>query len=179
MRVWKCLFVPFVCLLLLAGCAGRAPVPGGNDSTNEGFYKDPDDFKVRLSRLQIGMAEEEVFAQLGRYRTDFITLSRQEIVTALFGGGSLQVPGDPAAQNALLYNLQSLYGYKLEYKNVKRKLGFSSPIRVRTDESGFDYTAILIFQQGRLFEKPVISGGTVNDKSSKTVFDWLNPSMLF
>lgn len=168
-----------ICVLLVAGCAGRAPVPGGDDTTNLSLYKSEDEFKQRVARLQVGMVEEEVFAQLGTYRHELLQMSREEIVNALFGGGSLQVGASAAEQQQTLYNLQSLYGYRLDYKNVERHHGFTSPIRIRTDEDGFKYSTYLIFQQGRLFERPVVSGGKVNEKNSKTLFDWLSPGYVF
>lgn len=170
-----CLFA----VLAVAACAGRAPVPGGDDTTNITLYKSEEEFKMRVARLQVGMPEQEVFSQLGVFRQDLAQMSREEIVNALFGGGSLQVGASATEQQQTLYNLQSLYGYRLDYKNVKRHHGFSSPIRVRTDEDGFKYSTFLIFQQGLLFERPVVAGGKVNDRNSKTLFDWLSPGYVF
>ena len=50
---------------------------------------------------------------------------------------------------------------------------------MKTHESGYNYVLTLVFQNGRLFDKPILSGGVVDGYSSKTVFDYLNPGNIF
>ena len=166
-------------LVLLPGCAGWAPVPGGDDKVNSGFYSGSQDFLGRVNRLRPGMKQGEVFAILGRNAGEMTKLSRAQINAALYGGSSARFDGSLADQEMARKFLQSLYGYSLDYAEVEREHGFSSPIRVRTEEEGFKYNVLLVFQSGRLFDKPILSGGAVDDSSSKTLFDFLNPYSLF
>jgi hypothetical protein len=162
-------------LPLLAACAQYAPVPGGSDAVNSTFYKSDDDLKKIIDRLQVGMTQKQVFDTLGHPASTFPKMSREELVSALYGGNNADFSGTLRDQELARNFLNSLSGYRLEFANVKRRHGFSSPIRVRTMEKGFDYTANLIFQNGYLFEKPMLSGGPVNKVSSRTLFDYLNP----
>ncbi len=160
------------------GCAGIMPVPGGNETVNESFYETKEDLLTRLETITSGMTEKEVFAALDRHEADFQRLTRQEVVTALLGTSNVEFKDGTEEQNYNQHLLQSLYGFRLSYQIVKRKLGFSSPIRIRTDEKGFDYIVTLIFRDGVLFEKPILSGGVVNASTSKTFFDYLNPGTV-
>jgi hypothetical protein len=162
-----------VCLtLILCGCAGM--LPGGKDTVNAAFYKTGDDLGQRAAGLEPGMGKDEVFAKLGRGAGDFTRLSREEILAALFGSKNAQLNGTKEEQ---LDYLRSLSGYSFQYKIVKRRIGFTDPISVRTDTKGFDYRIMLVFQDDKLFEKPVVSGGAVRGADSKTLFDYLNPGL--
>lgn len=160
-------------LLMLTGCAEHAPVPGGTDNVNSSFYKTKGDFLSRLPDVAPGMSQEEALAKLGRKEGELVRLKRDEILTALLGTDNITLKDENIRQELL----QTLYGYKLIYKKVERKHGFTSPIRVRTDEKGFDYTVILIFRDGSLFASPIVTGGVVNASSSKTFFDFLSPGI--
>ena len=171
-------FTVLLCLVLagaLAGCAGRAPVPGGDDKINSEFYKSPEDLLQRVNQLRAGMSHAQVFHVLGRNAAELTKLSRAEITGALYGSNNTRFEGSLEEQEEGRKFLQSLYGYRLDYANVERDHGFSSPIRVRTQEHGFRYQVLFIFQNGILFDQPILSGGVVNDSSSKTLFDYLNP----
>ncbi len=71
--------------------------------------------------------------------------------------------------------VQMLEGYQFEYESKNRIHGLSSPIRLQTNEAGFDYKLTLIFYQGNLLGWPILAGGVVNDSQSTTIFDYLNP----
>lgn len=161
--------------LVLSACHGHAPVPGGDDDTNGSFYDSPQDLIHRVNQLYPGMSHGQVFHILKRHAAELTKLSRTEIMSAMYGSQNAQFDGSLAEQEKARLFLQSLYGYRLEFANVDREHGFSSPLRIRTQKSGYRYTVLLIFRQGRLFDKPILSGGVVNDSSSKTVFDYLNP----
>lgn len=172
------LFAAALCASLLSafslgGCAGA--LPGGKDTVNASFYKGGDELNQLCSELWPGMTRDQVFRTLGRAEQDFTRLDRKEIVGALFGGQDAILPGTPEEQVAYL---KSIMGYKLEYKIVKRRHGFTSPITIRTDTAGFDYSMTLLFRNGKLLEKPVVSGGLVDGKNSKTLFDYLNPGLI-
>ncbi len=165
--------------LLLTACAGVLPVPGGSDTTNKSFYISKGDMKERIEKLKIGMSKDKVFSTLGRNKEELVLLNREQLVTALFGGDK------PASNNwngsGIIndrYFIQSLSGYRLNYKIIKRKHGIKNPITVQTDQVGFDYSAILIFQNDYLYEKPIISGGVIDNSSSKTLFDFITPGMV-
>ena len=164
--------------ILLSACAGIVPMPGGSDTINKGFYESDVDMRERVASLEVGMPKSEVFEILGRTEDDFILLSRDEIVSTLYGG----VQSNFAFREAEpLYDrelLKSLDGYKLVYKNVKRKHGVSSPIAMRTNEVGYSYVSSFIFKDDILYEKPVLSGGTVDASSSKTISDYLSPEKV-
>ena len=160
----------------LAGCAGVAPVPGGSDTINESFYKDKEDMLARLEGLKPGMPQGLVMQRLGRNEGELQKLRRDEITSALLGSNNIQY--ERGLENLRSTAIHSLYGYKLVYKNVERDHGFSSPIRVRSSETGFSYTVTMVFHKGRLFEYPMVSGGIVNASNSRTVFDYLNPGMI-
>ncbi len=165
-------------LLLLGGCAGRFPVPGGSDAVNRTFFSTQEDLLIRLNNIHLNMTEDEVFMALGHDRDDLVRLERNQIVTALYGSTSLQFrDGTPEHESSSNF-LQSLYGYRMYYKVLDRKHGFSSPIRIRTDETGFDYAVTLVFREGTLYERPILTGGTVNRSSSATIFDYLNPGTI-
>lgn len=161
-------------VLLLAACADYAPVPGGTDNINPSFYTTREDLLHRLDGIDPGMAEKAVMAKLGRKEGELTRLKRDDIMTALLGSNIVTFEDDATRENIL----HELYGYKLPYKAVKRKHGFTSPIRIRTDEKGFSYTVILIFYRGLLFEKPLVSGGVINESSSRTFFDYLSPGTI-
>lgn len=146
---------------------------------NSQGYSSQLDLLDRVKGLQIGMSEDLVLTMLKRTRNDLVMLSRPEIITALYGGGSSGFNGTYEEQERARAFLQTLSGYKLLYINTEKDHGFSSPIRIKTHESGYNYTITLVFQNGRLFDKPALSGGPVDDYSSKTVFDYLNPGNIF
>lgn len=171
--LWLC-----VAAFWLTGCAQYLPVPGGDETTNRSFYETDHDFLKTLESLNPGMAETDVFVQLHRQRDDFIKLERSEIVQVLYGGSGMELKPHSLSPEPARHLLHSLYGYKFDFKVVERSHGFSSPIRIRTNEAGYNYTVYLIFQNGRLFEAPVLSGGHVNKTSSGTIFDYLTPSTL-
>lgn len=172
-------FWGLICLsILLSGCAGVLPVPGGSDTINKSFYETDEIMKKRIAGLYVGMHRDQAFEYLKRTERDFLLLGRNEVLSALYGGAQATFKhgyDSPLANQGLL---QSLTGYKLIFKNVKRKHGISSPIAMRTNETGFSYSTILIFQDNYLFEKPVVSGGAVDASSTKTVFDYLSPQSV-
>lgn len=168
---------PLIILLIVSNCAGRLPVPGGTDSINQFYYTSEADFLSRVDKLQPSMSEEDVFWFLGHKNNHLIQLERNEILNALYGSSTVIFQDGIDSQNQN-YFVQSLYGYKLYYKMVEREHGFSSPIRIRTDETGFDYTLTLIFRENALFSPPLLTGGIVNQSSSRTFFDYLSPSII-
>lgn len=169
------LIVGFV---ILTGCAGVLPVPGGDKTINKTFYKTDEDLLLALGKVDIGISEEEVFTTLDRKKEDFIKLDRYNILEVLYGGSDTELQQRVAGQNHQNHLLQSLYGYRFSFKSVETGHGLSSPIRLRTDEEGYDYTVSLIFRNGYLFEKPILSGGKVKSSYSSTIFDYLNPGIV-
>lgn len=159
----------------LSSCAEVAPVPGGTDAQNRPYFESGADLKEKLAELRPGMTEDEVFAHLKCRKEQLVLLDRIGIRRALFGGENAPLPGTPEQQIEIQNFLQKAYGYRLDFRDVKRKHGFSSPIRIRTDESGFSYTVTMIFHDGRLIERPILSGGLVNEIRSQTIFDFFNP----
>lgn len=159
----------------LTACAGVAPVPGGTDEQNRPYFESGGDMKAKVAELKPGMSEEAVFKHLNCRKEQLTQLDRIGIRRALLGGENAPLPGTPEQQLEIYKFLQTSYGYRLDFKDVKRKHGFSSPIRIRTEESGFSYTVTMIFHDGRLLEKPIIAGGIINGTSSQTLFDFLNP----
>lgn len=172
----------FACFLLaltsfcLSGCAGQ--LPGGSDTVNKNYYTSADTLKLWTASLEPGMTKAEVFSRLGRVEADFRRLTREEIVSALFGGNSAGVPAGFMPPEQIRAFLSSLDGYELVYKNVKRRHGFTSLIRLRTDARGYSYTLRLIFKDGLLLEKPVLTGGKVDSYSTDTLFDYLSPGTV-
>lgn len=161
-------------LLMAGGCAGVAPVPGGTDLVNQSYYKSREEFLGKLALVKPGMTRAEVFKQLGRQEEDFTRLDRTAIVAALFGSNNVQFK-DLDANEASKSFVQMLEGYQFEYESKNRIHGLSSPIRLQTNEAGFDYKLTLIFYQGNLLGWPILAGGVVNDSQSTTIFDYLNP----
>lgn len=160
------------------GCAGRYGVPGGDDTVNIKYFASPDDMKARVEGLEPGMTEQQVFMQLGKGPEMLHRLSRPELVTALYGSNALQISADPYQQAALEAYLNRLNGYTLTYKDTSRSHGFVNPLRVRTDERGYEFDVPIIFLDGRLKEKPVLSGGPVHEAHSQTIFDILTPAKV-
>ena len=164
--------------VLLSGCAGSLPLPGGEETINESFYDSDISMKAKIGNLREGMPKRLVFQRLNRNEKDFLMLSRQEVVSALYGGQPMmQMPSADGTLHDSTF-LQSLSGYQLIFKRVERKHGISSPIAMRTDEVGFSYSTILIFKDDKLFEKPVLSGGMIDSQATKTLFDYLSPGTV-
>ncbi|MCB9963836.1 MAG: hypothetical protein H6855_02320 [Rhodospirillales bacterium] len=161
--------------LLLQGCSSVLPVPGGNETCNEGFYKTEDEFLSALKRLNIGMEEEDVFLILGRKKEDLSVLDREDILNLLYGGKNSEIYFYVKNDNI---DLSKINGYRFTYKVVQSEHGFSSPIRIRTKEHGYNYTVSLVFQNERLRDAPIVSGGPVNKTHSATVFDYLSPKTV-
>ena len=163
-------------ILSLGACAGNMPVPGGTDDVNETCFNSIADMQARVMEMTPGMPEGQVLTNLCRKKENLTRLDRREIRIALLGGDNVLFSGMNAESDSQL--IQSLYGYRLSYKSLNRKHGFTSPIRIRTDETGFSYYVTLIFRDGKLFEKPVLSGGVVNNTSSGTIFDFITPGTI-
>lgn len=162
-------------MLLLGGCAGA--LPGGSDSINKSYYNSNAELEAWVESLEPGMSKAEVFARLGRVEKNFKRLTRSQIVGTLFGGEDAGIPVHFHTDESILAFLESLEGYRIEHKNVKRRHGLASPIRLQTDAKGYDYVLNLIFKDGKLFQKPYLTGGLVNQTSTKTIFDYLDPGM--
>jgi hypothetical protein len=158
--------------LAMSACADRLMVPGGDRQVNEHIYENKQDFLNRVGRLEKWMTEKEVFGHLNVEQKDVIRMDREEILTALYGDHQISMQDfegvNPAAARQFL---QQLYGYKLRYQDLEREHGFKHVIRYRTKEEGFDYEVIVVFHNGRLFEKPMVTGGAVKNSSSVTIFD--------
>ena len=165
-----------VVVLGLAGCAGKFPVPGGSEDVNEKCFSSEAEMEAHVAEILPGMPEEHVLGVLCHKKENLVRLDRRDIRIALLGGDNQLFAGKSTNDDPEL--IDSLYGYRLNYKSVKRVHGFSSPIRIRTDESGFNYFVTLIFQDGVLYAKPILSGGVVDNTSSGTVFDALTPGSI-
>jgi len=163
-------------LLMLGACAGEWPVPGGSEASNERCFKSLAEMEARLDELLPGMPEDEVLTGLCRKKKSLTQMERREIRIALLGGDNITFSGTYRSDEQDL--IRSLYGYRLNFKDVRRRHGFASPIRIKTDESGFNYFVTLIFREGVLFERPILSGGLINNSRSGTVFDFITPGMI-
>jgi hypothetical protein len=105
-------------------------------------------------------------------------MQRNDILTALYGSNAVEFRNGQIGNDAQSQFLQSLYGYSFHFKNVKKEIGFTSPWRLRTDQSGYDYQVMFIFRNGLLYQPPIVTGGTIKQADSRTIFDFLNPSTL-
>lgn len=162
--------------IFLSGCAGT--LPGGGENTNKNFYTSEKELETWMEELQPGMSIPEVFARLGRTKNDFTHLTRSEVVSVLFGGRDSGIPAIFRTDEDIQKFLESLEGYKFEYKSIKKKHGFTSPIRIQTDASGFNYTVNLVFRNGLLYQKPMLTGGKVAISTNRTLFDYLTPGLI-
>lgn len=163
-------------ILCLSACAGRAPLPGGGETSNINFYASHEEMKQKVHSLRPGMDQARVFEILGHDEKEMTALTREEVRRALTGGENAPLP-----ETISVYGpdaLQTVEGYRFTFTNVKRKHGFSSPIRIRTDESGFRYTVTLVFMDTVLLEDPMVTGGVVNDSRSRTLFDLFTPGAI-
>lgn len=175
-RFGSLLLATMLCLGLGA-CAGT--LPGGTDTVNENLFDDTKMLQEWVESLKPGMSKGEVFARLGRLERDFTRLDRSQIIGVIFGGEDAGIPTHFNTQEDILSYLESLEGYRLHFRRVKRKHGIASPIRLQTNENGFDYRLSLVFKNGALYQKPFMAGGVVNDIETQTIFDYLNPGSLF
>lgn len=160
----------------LSGCAGKAPVPGGTEDVNKQCFSSVSDMQARLLSLSPGMPEDQAMLGLCEKKEEFSRLDRREIRVALLGGDNVLFSAGQTGDDSAL--IRTLYGYKLAYKSTKKRHGFSSPIRIQTNETGFNYTIRLIFRDGVLFERPILSGGIVNETTSGTLFDFITPGTI-
>lgn len=163
--------------LVTSGCAGT--LPGGTETVNEQFLDDGQKLKQWVDSLEPGMTKGETFARLGRLETDFLRLNRSEVIGVIFGGEDAGIPLHFRTDEDIMAFLESVEGFRLNYRRVKRKHGIASLIRLQTDEKGFDYSLSLVFKDNRLYQKPFLAGGIVNDTKTQTIFDYLNPGSLF
>ena len=175
-RFFSLLLTSVFCLWLSA-CAGT--LPGGTDTVNENLFDDTKMLQQWVDSLKPGMSKGEVFARLGRLERDFTRLDRSQIIGVIFGGEDAGIPTHFQTNEDILTYLESLEGYRLKFRRVKRKHGIASPIRLQTNENGFDYQLSLVFKNGVLYQKPFMAGGVVNDIETQTIFDYLNPGSLF
>ncbi len=180
-EAWKGLQMKKLILILifplfLGACSSVLPVPGGGETINKDFYKSDSEFKALLNDIKMGDSKEHVFSHLGRVEEDFIMLTRDEIMSTLYGGQRLEFVqnlSNPLDERSFL---QELKGYKLIYKKVNRKHGIHNPISMRTNEFGYSYETTFIFKNGILYEDPVLSGGAIDASSTNTIFDYLTSS---
>lgn len=159
--------------IMLSGCAGIVSLPGGTETVNKSFYKSDQEMKERVSSLQEGMTKDEVLRRLNRNESQLIVLRRDEIIDALYGGdqfGIIDVAQSTQGRNYI----KSLSGYRLVFKNVERNHGLNSPISMRTNQEGYSYSTTLIFKDNVLYEKPMITGGVVDESSTRTLFDYIS-----
>ena len=162
----------------LAGCTGALSLPGGDDTNNSASYTSPDDLLSRLNAMQPGLAAQDVFVRLGHAPSELNRLQKPEILQALYGSTNVSFDAARIGDDSQSRFLASLYGYSLNFKTVKKEMGFNGPFRIETDENGFDYTAIFVFQNGKLYAAPIVTGGVVRKSTSKTLFEFLNPGMV-
>jgi len=169
-----------LCVLSLSlnACSGVLPVPGGKNTINNEFYQSDAELKQKLSFLKEGMSIKKVFWILERRPDELKKLNRLEIIEALYGGASSPYTTGAAINPYKEINIKSLSGYRLNYGVIKRKHGVRSPISLRTNETGFEYSAVIIFKDDILFEEPFLSGGLIDNSSSKTIFDYFNPGLV-
>jgi len=174
-RLFGLMLASLICLGM-AGCAGT--LPGGTETVNENLFDDIHTLKEWVDSLEPGMSKGEVFARLGRLERDFTRLDRSQIIGVIFGGEDAGIPAHFKTDEDILHYLESLEGYRVQYRRVKRKHGLASIIRLQTDESGYDYSLSLIFKNGVLYQKPFLAGGLVNDTETQTIFDYLSPGAI-
>ncbi|MBU6475228.1 MAG: hypothetical protein KGL10_06730 [Alphaproteobacteria bacterium] len=160
----------------LCACADHMPMPGGTEDINSSCFKSIDDMQTRILSMKPGMPEDQVLAQLCRKKEDLTRLTRQQIRVALLGGSNVTFPGLSPSEDSQL--IESLYGYTLSYKSINREHGFVNPIRIRTNETGFDYNVTLVFRDGKLFSSPLLAGGPVDTTTSGTLFDFITPGTV-
>jgi len=161
----------------LVSCADHMPVPGGSDDINKSCFTSVADMQARVLAMNPGELESQVFADLCAKRESMIRLERRDIRTALLGGPDVLFATTPGGETDSQI-IQGLYGYNLIYKQLKTVHGFVNPIRIRTDQTGFNYTITLIFREGKLYVKPILTGGPVKDVTSGTLFDFITPGTL-
>ena len=178
MNIFKVFILVILPAFVLSGCAGVLPMPGSSESINRDFYENDVSMKERVLSLREGMTVSEAFAHLGRKESDFIMLDRTQIVAVLYGGQQLEFVQNVSYPMQERNFLRGLSGYNLAFKKVKRKHGLSSPISLKTKKMGYSYETNLIFKDGYLFEKPILSGGAVDVISKKTVFDYMTPATV-
>lgn len=164
--------------VMLGACTGIMTVPGADDQMNSKGDQSQQELINRIGGLQIGMSKDLVLNILHKNENDLVLLSRPEVITTLYGGNNSGFDGTYEQQEKVRAFLQTLCGYKLQYINTEKEHGFSSPFRMKTHESGYNYTLTMVFQNNLLFDKPVLSGGLVDETTSKTIFDYFNPGNL-
>lgn len=166
----------FVLTAGLSACADHMPVPGGTDEVNKHCFGSISEMQTRILSMHVGEPEGQVLNDLCTKRESMTRLEKREIRTALLGGPDVLF--SPANGETDSQIIRSLYGYSINYKQVKSVHGFTSPIRIRTDQTGFNYTITLVFRDGRLFAQPILTGGPVKDVSSGTLFDFITPGTV-
>ena len=178
MKLWAWTFAFFVAsvMSLMTSCAPIIPVPGGSSAVNANCVSSAVELEWRLAGVSKGTAEEKVFQTLCDNKGTFQRLDKRDIRLALLGGENISFARNPPAFTDEI--LESLYAYKINFKSINRKHGFTSPVRVATEESGYDYTVIIIFKNGSLYQDPIITGGVVKSSTSGTIFDFLSPGMV-
>ena len=158
--------------VLTSGCASVNGFHSGGESTNVSMFNGVSDLEQRVASLKLGMSRAEVFTVLGVNVKSVRKLTRQEVTSTLYAGTRPEISGGLEEMEKARAFFNSLDGYSIRYRDVDEQTSFSFT-RVNKTSKGMDVAVALIFKDGKLYDKPEISGGPVNQKSSTTYLKML------
>ncbi len=158
-------------LPLVIGCNG---LPLNADSTNSNLFENRSDFKVRCAMLESKMSPETAFSALDVSEESFTTLKPVEIQQFIYGRS--EVRGTPDQLEEFRVRMAAYEGFKLPYSTLQRsgKLGLG---KVIIDETGWDQTLVLIFDDGELFKSMVVGRAEVDKSSSNYLWEFVGSAI--
>jgi len=169
-------------LAISSGCAYMGGMELSSKKTNIDLFETPHKFKVLISKLKPGMSLDDVYTRLARVndtmdsvqkakaiqkvKKSWKVMDRNDIRNALYGNNT-QLQGSLESLEKAREHLSSLEGLSIRFRDTTDTGGFALT-EFRSTEEGFDYAAYLIFKNGQLLEKPIISGGYNKETDSVT-----------
>lgn len=149
-------------ITVTGGCA----VMDSQVQSNADFFSGEEEIRSRISQLEVGMDKQEVFETLGVKAENLHSLDRKGIKIALYGSENQKIDGSEEEVRKFLSDME---GYKLDYKSIDRDRSLSFSFRIKTESTGYDMSIYMVFKNGKLFDKPNVKGGLVNENESDPI----------
>lgn len=130
------------------------------ETTNSGAFNGSGDLEARLDTIEVGMSKDDVFNALGLPEQNMQRLNRSEIKAALYGSPDQELEG---TEEQVRQFFSDIDGYSFRYRDIDKDRSLTASFKVKTESEGTDIRVSLIFKQDKLYDKPDLSGGMVND----------------
>jgi hypothetical protein len=139
---------------------GACTVIDSRETTNSGAFNGSGDLETRLNTIQVGMSKDEVFSAIGLPEQRMQRLNRAEIKVALYGSPDQELEGTEEQVRQFFSDIE---GYSFRYRDIDKDRSLTASFKVKTESEGTDMRVSLVFKSGKLYDRPDITGGVVND----------------